>query len=322
MARRGGSLDDLGNDDIGAVVSAISAARAAAADKDAPPDQRASAVGVLGHEAAQKDGDLAIMVSLLSPQSPVELQLAGVRALEHVKDDTLAQRVLAGWDGYGPRVRIAVLDLLISRPAWAQALLDRVAGDKAMLAQIDGARRSSLLHHSSAQVAIRAAHVLSAGIDPNRQKVIDRYVAAMGPLSGTSGRGRAVFSRVCAVCHRLDGVGVTFGPDLASLADRSRPYLATHILDPNRVVEPSYMLYIAITADAQTVAGILAEESGDSVTMLGLDGSRRVILRSQLRSLASTGLSPMPDGLEASVTPQDLADLVAFIGGMDVAAKP
>jgi putative membrane-bound dehydrogenase-like protein len=322
MARRGGSLDDLGNEDTGAVVSAVSAARAMAADKAAPPDQRAAAVCVLGHEAASKDGDLAIMVSLLSPQSAVELQLAGVRALEHVKDDTLAQRVLAGWDGYGPRVRIAVLDLLISRPAWAQALLDRVAADKAMLAQIDGARRSSLLHHSSAQVAIRAAHVLSAGIDPNRQKVIDRYVAEMGPLSGASVRGRAVFSRVCAVCHRLAGVGVTFGPDLASLADRSRPYLATHIMDPNRVVEPSYMLYVAITADAQTVAGILAEESGDSVTMLGLDGSRRVILRSQLRSLASTGLSPMPDGLEGVVTPQDLADLVAFIGGMDVAAKP
>jgi putative membrane-bound dehydrogenase-like protein len=322
MARRGVSLDDLGSGDVGAVVSATSMARLKAADGAAPPAERASAVSVLGHEGAHKGGDLAIMISLLSPQSPVDLQLAGVHALEHVDDDTLPQRALAGWEGYGPRVRTAVLDLLISRPAWALALLDRVAGDKAMLAQIDGARRSSLLHHSSARVAIRAAHVLSAGVDPNRQKVIDRYVEAMGPLAGDAARGRAVFARVCAVCHRLDGVGVTFGPDLASLADRSRPYLATHILDPNRVVEPSYMLYIAVTAGGQSVAGILAEESGDSVTMLGLDGSRRVILRSQLRSLGSTGLSPMPDGLEGAVPPQDMADLIAFIAAPGRAAKP
>jgi putative heme-binding domain-containing protein len=191
-----------------------------------------------------------------------------------------------------------------------------------MLAQIDGARRSSLLHHSSGRVALRAAHVLASGVDPNRQKVIDQYLLAMEPLQGTPERGHAVFGRVCSVCHRLDGTGTAFGPDLGSLADRSRLYLTTHILDPNRVVEPGYMLYVAVTADGRSVAGILAEESGESVTLVGLDGSRRVLLRSQLRSLGSTGLSPMPDGIEGSVAPQDMADLVAFIASPGGASRP
>jgi putative membrane-bound dehydrogenase-like protein len=319
MARHGGSLDDLGREDVAAAVSATAEARSVAVVADAPPQARASAVGVLGHESAHQAEDLGIMVSLLSPRSPVELQLAGVRALQHVTDDAVPGRVLAGWEGYSPKVRIAVLDLLISRENWALALLDRVAADKAMMAQLDGARQSSLLHHGSYKVAMKAAQVLAAGVDPNRQKVIDEYLAAMGPLTGTADRGKAVFSRVCAVCHRLAGVGASFGPDLASLADRSRPYLTTHILDPNRVVEPSYVLYTAIMNDGQTVSGILAEESGDSVAMLGLDGTRRAILRSQLRSLASTGRSPMPDGLEGAVSTQDMADLEAFIAGADSA---
>lgn len=316
MARHESSLDDLGHEDIAAAVSAIAEARSVAASGDAQPQERASAVGVLGHESAHQGEDLGIMVSLLSPRSPVELQLAGVRALQHVKDDAVPGRVLAGWEAYSPKVRTAVLDLLISRENWALALLDRVASDKAMMAQLDGARQSSLLHHESFRVAMKAAQVLAAGIDPNRQKVIDAYLAAMSPLTGAADRGKAVFGRVCAVCHRLGGVGASFGPDLASLADRSPPYLTTHILDPNRVVEPSYVLYTAITIDGQAVSGILAEESGDSVAILGLDGTRRAVLRNQLRSLSSTGRSPMPDGLEGAVTPQDMADLEAFIAGV------
>jgi putative membrane-bound dehydrogenase-like protein len=322
MARRGLTLDDLGPGNATAVKAVLSRARSVAGDRSMPAQERRSAVAALGYEPDRAEGDGAIMVSCLSPQSPVDLQLAAVRALGHVADPSLPERVLAGWQGYSPAVRTAVLDLLISRAEWALALLDRVAGDKAMLAQIDGARRSGLLHHSSGQVALRAAHVLAAGVDPNRQKVIDRYLQAMDPLQGVRERGRAVFSRVCTVCHRLDGIGTAFGPDLGSLADRSRLYLTTHILDPNRVVEPGYMLYVAVTGDGRSVAGILAEESGESVTVVGLDGSRRVLLRSQLRSLASTGLSPMPDGIEGGVTPQDMADLVAFISSPGGAPGP
>ena len=322
LARHGGALDDLAGEDIAAATSAIAGARVVAASGDAPPEARISAVGVLGHESAHRGEDLGIMVSLLSPHSPVELQLAGVRGLQHVTDDAVPERVLAGWEGYSPKVRTAVLDLLISRETWALALLDRVAADKATMAQLDGARQSSLLHHTSGKVALKAAHVLASGVDPDRQRVIEAYLAAMSSLTGSSDRGRAVFGRVCAVCHKLDGVGASFGPDLASLADRSPPYLTTHILDPNRVVEPSYVLYTAVTTDGQAVSGILAEESGDSVAILGLDGSRRAILRGQLRSLASTGRSPMPDGLEGAVTTQDMADLEAFIAGVGAAKAP
>lgn len=315
MARQGSSLDSLPDDKIGAVLSETAAARSVVRDSSAPGGERSSAVAVLGFEPARAAEDAALMASLLSTHSPSGLQLAALRSLAHVADDALPSRILPGWDGYSPAVRNGVLDLLISRPEWAYALLDRVAGDKAMLAEIDGARRSSLLHHSSGKVALYAAHVLASGVNANRQQVIDRYVSAMGGLDGESRRGKAVFTRVCAVCHRLDGVGTSFGPDLGSLADRSRPYLATHILDPNRVVEPAYVLYVAVSTAGQTLSGILTEESGDSVTLLGLDGSRKVVLRSQLRSLSSTGLSPMPDGLEGVVSPQEMADLVAFIGG-------
>jgi putative heme-binding domain-containing protein len=50
--------------------------------------------------------------------------------------------------------------------------------------------------------------------------------------------------------------------------------------------------------------------------MRGLDGVEREVLRRSIVSLASSQLSFMPEGLEAGMTPQDLADLMAFVRAM------
>ena len=61
------------------------------------------------------------------------------------------------------------------------------------------------------------------------------------------------------------------------------------------------------------MAGMIAAESGNSLTLVGVDGSEQVVLRSDLKSLESTGRSLMPDGLEAAITPAAMADLVMFL---------
>jgi len=44
-----------------------------------------------------------------------------------------------------------------------------------------------------------------------------------------------------------------------------------------------------------------------------LTGQEQVILRTNIKSLQSTGLSLMPEGLEATLTPQALADLLSHL---------
>ena len=51
------------------------------------------------------------------------------------------------------------------------------------------------------------------------------------------------------------------------------------------------------------------------MTLTAADGKPQVILRKDLESLTSTGKSPMPDGLEKDLKPQDLADLFDFLRG-------
>lgn len=291
-------------------------ARRTATDHTALIADRLAAVQLIGRGRTQQTEDLALLARLLTPQSPTELQLAVVNALGRINQPGVPSQLLGGWTGYGRAVRTAVLELVMSRPAWAQVLLDRLEADPTLLAQIEPGRRAALTQHSNAKLAARAAALFKGSIDQNRQQVIDRYLAAVETKPGDAKKGASVFAANCSACHAFGTVpGRMIGPDLATVKDRSPNYLVTHILDPNRAVEDRYLLYTAATRDGRALAGMVSSEAGNSITLLGLDGAEQIILRNDLQSLLSTARSLMPDGLEAAIDGQAMADLVALLSG-------
>ncbi|MDE0770506.1 MAG: c-type cytochrome [Opitutaceae bacterium] len=130
---------------------------------------------------------------------------------------------------------------------------------------------------------------------------------------GDLARGKRVFQSVCIACHKLDGVGVDLGPNLASVTDRRPGSLLSGILDPNASVESKYGSYLASAKDGRSVLGILISENGANITIKDQANQEHVILRSELVSLTNTGRSLMPDGLETSLTQQNLADVIAYV---------
>ncbi|MBI3463079.1 MAG: dehydrogenase, partial [Planctomycetes bacterium] len=74
-----------------------------------------------------------------------------------------------------------------------------------------------------------------------------------------------------------------------------------------------YLSYVAATTDGRVFSGMLASETGNSITLIGQEGKREVILRKDLEALQSTGRSLMPEGIERDLKPQDFADLFAYL---------
>ena len=105
------------------------------------------------------------------------------------------------------------------------------------------------------------------------------------------------------------------GPELAGSAHRSVEDLLSNILDPNMAMNPAFVAYQVETVDDETITGLLDAQRGDSVTLRQAGEQRVVLPRTRIRSLRSTGLSLMPEGLEAGRSPQELRDLIAFIRG-------
>ena len=67
-----------------------------------------------------------------------------------------------------------------------------------------------------------------------------------------------------------------------------------------------------ITQDGRTYSGIIAAESAGSVTLRKAEGKEDVVLRSQIETLSSTGLSLMPEGMEKDLDKQQIADVIAL----------
>jgi len=191
-------------------------------------------------------------------------------------------------------------------------LLDAVERKQVLPFEVDTVRRQRLLDAKKGEVGRRAARLFASAVNANRQKVIEAYRPAL-TLNGDATRGLAVFNRTCSSCHQINGVGHAVGPNLGSVADKSGDALLTAILDPNQAIEARYVNYTATTSNGLVFNGVIASESGNSVTLVAADGKTQVILRSNLDDLVSTGKSLMPEGLENDLRQQDVADLIAFL---------
>lgn len=81
------------------------------------------------------------------------------------------------------------------------------------------------------------------------------------------------------------------------------------------MVEARWCAYLIETKDGRTLSGLIAAESADSVTLRMMGGLSETLQRSQIKKMTSTDKSLMPPGLEAAITKEQMADLLAFLRG-------
>ena len=67
--------------------------------------------------------------------------------------------------------------------------------------------------------------------------------------------------------------------------------------------------------DGRTLSGLLASESSGNITLRMAQGVEEIVSRAQISKLTASRLSLMPQELEKAITPQELADLLAYLKG-------
>ena len=253
------------------------------------------------------------LAKLLSPRQPPELQLAAIRALALHPQSEVAPTLLAAWSGYSPAVRRECVEALFARADRLQALLSALEKKTVLGGQLEPARVEQLRKHRDPAVRTRAQKVLAGVAAPERQKVVDAYRPALD-LKGDRPRGKALFKKTCATCHRLENEGYEVGPDLlAALKNKTREQLLLDILDPSREVDPRYQNYVVTTTKGQTLTGLIATETASSITLRRGEKAEDVLLRSRIEDITATGKSVMPENLETQLSKQDLADVIEYL---------
>jgi putative membrane-bound dehydrogenase-like protein len=314
LARASGSLAKA--DPQGRLQPLFRRAASVAREASQPEAVRAQAVQLLGGGPA--DQGIAFFVGLVDTEAPPAVHLAALNALARSADASVAGELLRRWDRFTPRLRDAALLALLKRPERVKALLEAITDGPVRATDLSAPQREFLRKHPDAGLRRRALEVLGESGRGHRQEVVDRFLPVL-QLAGNAARGQRTFTERCASCHRLGGQGFVLGPDLATVKNSGKEKMLTSILDPNREVAPNYLNYVVETKAGDSLIGLIVSESAASVTVRRAYGEESVVPRNTIARLESQGLSPMPEEIEAGLTPQDLADLLEFVVSADAA---
>ncbi|MFO0865910.1 MAG: PVC-type heme-binding CxxCH protein [Gemmataceae bacterium] len=305
--------DGVGDDTklVDEVTGLIDRARFRLKNEQQSETKRIAAIEFLSRFGASAEDNRTI-AAFLGAQHSSAMQEAAVAALAQPSDLANAILMFKNWKLLSPKARVSVLDYVLSSPFSARILLDHLDSKQIAAAEIDSIHRAKLTDHAEAAIRERARKVFGTATDADRAKVVNEYWMHQFK-KGDATAGKKLFAKHCAVCHKFEEQGQEVGPDLASVKDRSAEALLVAILDPNRAVEARYLNYVAVTKSGKTLTGILAQETGNSITLVAADGKKHDVLRTDLESLASTGKSLMPEGLEKELPPRDFADLIEYL---------
>ncbi|MCI0335882.1 MAG: c-type cytochrome [Planctomycetes bacterium] len=309
---RGESLDSLqsrlNDSQRRALDQTFDKARVDASDSAEPVANRCDAIALL---ALANDAEKTL-TTLAVEGSSQTVRLAAIAALARRGEVEPWRQLLAEFSGETPAVQRAILDGLFASPKRLALLLDAVGAGDVKPIEIDANRSKQILNHADPAVTQRAEKLLADAVPADREQVLAEYQNVLD-MESSPARGRAIFEKNCATCHRIDNVGVDVAPDISDSREKLPEQLLTDIIQPNRAIDSNYFSYTVTTTDGLTYTGILTAETSTSVTLKQTEGKAITLPRDQVEDLHSDGVSFMPDGMEKNIPPQDMADLIAFI---------
>jgi len=300
------SLANLG----GGATNVLARALAMAGDNAVPEAQRVAAIQLLAHVPYGECGRL--LLGGLAQDKPPAVQLAALSTLARFNEPHLGAELTGRWNALTPRLRAEAIPVLLARPDRAIALLRAIEAGAIRAGALDSTQTKFLRDYRDASVRRLAARVLAAPSAGTRLEAVRGFLPALN-LKGDAPAGKKIYEERCISCHRLGGEGFALGPDLITVKSAGKEKLLANIIDPNAEVRPEFTGYTIETRDDESLLGLVVNETGGSVTLLQAYGKETVIPRANITSMKSQGQSVMPENLEASLTPQGMADLLEYI---------
>ncbi len=270
------------------------------------------AIRFLAHLPASQTAS-ALQAALQANRTPTT-QLAAVEVLlQQQPEPTAFNAILAAWPTLATEARNAFLNSALRRPSSTRRTLEAIRDRTIEIRSLSASHVATLRGHSDPAIRTLALQQLGAPA-ASRHDAVAALLPAL-TLRGDPERGRAIHETQCATCHRLQGRGFALGPDLESVQSQPPEKLLVGILDPNREVQPTFLSVTIETTDGESLTGLPVTDTPAGITLLQAGGIQHEIPRARIASVKPDGRSLMPEGFEATLTPQQMADLLAALTG-------
>jgi putative heme-binding domain-containing protein len=207
-------------------------------------------------------------------------------------------------------------------------LLNRTEGRGALERAL---QKPDALSAAGAKLALQALNILGrsdrtiapqlmklAGINtalPAYTKETVAKIVSDAATIGTAAEGRRVYEQAgCVSCHTPGSSQSKIGPDLSSIS-RGLPVdmIVTEVVWPALNVKEGYEAVTVTMKDGTVTTGFKQTETAEAIGVRDMNtGTVQSILRSETQSVKAGG-TLMPDGITATLSPQQLADLVRYL---------
>ncbi len=164
---------------------------------------------------------------------------------------------------------------------------------------------------------------------PRKEWKLEDLASSASPLEpGRSFKnGKQLFEVAsCVSCHKLNGVGQSFGPDLSKLdAKKHAIDVLKSVLEPSAEIEDKYASYSFETDSGQVVTGMILEETPDVVKVIEnplVKADAKVLKKSEILGRKKSPTSIMPKGLLDKLTRDEILDLVSYVAARGDAKDP
>ncbi|PHR98623.1 MAG: dehydrogenase [Blastopirellula sp.] len=280
-------------------------------DNSLPTSSRKDALDVL--LAARADGLQPVLKKWLTDR---ELGFAAIRGLAVIHDEELAKSLVENFDKLHHNGVDAALETLSSRPDYAIHLLKGIQEDKIKTSLMTPFLIRQIASFESTEVQALLDEVWGTvrSTPEDRLKLIQDYHTKFNPqvlTTADASKGRVLFEKTCASCHKLFGTGGEIGPDITGANRDNLTYLLDNIIDPSALVAKQFRMSIVELEDGRILTGVVSDLG--KTYSLQTAKEKLVFPKSEVTQIKASTLSLMPDGLLEKMSEDEIANLIAYL---------
>jgi putative heme-binding domain-containing protein len=256
--------------------------------------------------------------TLLNQKEEMGLRQRAARALGSVNNEAARASLLAFLSAAPERLAMEVAAALANSKPGSVALLAAISAGKASPQLLQEPLVTAPLNQQRIDKLDEQIKKLTAGLpsrDEQVRRLIEDRLTGFNKFKPDAARGKQVFTKNCAICHKLGGDGAKVGPQLDGIGIRGAARIMEDLLDPNRNVDQAFRTTTLTTMNGLPLSGLLVREDGKVLVLVDNLGKEQRVPLDEIEpgSRQVSLMSPMPANLRDTIPENDFYHLIAYL---------